>query len=86
MSEERTHEVNEGCLIDLSKGSIVAIDRVHTDYVWYLSLSVKGIFPVVRLKSNEIIGAQECREVSIREGWIAMISFKPRVRRHQNTV
>ncbi len=52
ITEGSTHEVNIGKLLNIPKGSIVAMDKGYNDYSWYKQLTDKGIFFVTRLKTN----------------------------------
>lgn len=63
VTEGKEHEVNEGRRLDFPKGSVVAIDRGYTDYLWYKQLSDKDIYFVTRLKSNATVRITERREV-----------------------
>jgi len=54
--------------VNFPKGSIVAADRGYTDYKWYQTLTGKGIYFVVRLKSNAKIRVLERREVDRSNG------------------
>ena len=68
MTEARVHEVAQGRCVDFPKGSIVAVDRGYTDYEWYKTLSDKGIYFVVRLKSNATVRVIERRKVDRKTG------------------
>lgn len=52
VTEGKTSDIEVGRRVDFPKGSIVAIDRGYNDYAWFNSLTAKGIFFVIRLKSN----------------------------------
>ena len=52
LTEGSVHEVNIGKLMQIPKGSIVAMDRGYTDYAWFKQLNDKGIFFVTRQKKN----------------------------------
>lgn len=68
MTEAREHEVVQGRCVDFPKGSIVAVDRGYTDYEWYKTLSDKGIYFVVRLKSNATVRVIERRKIDRKTG------------------
>lgn len=52
ITEAKTHDVIAGSALQFPKGSIVVVDRGYNDYAWYKQLTDKGIFFVIRLKSN----------------------------------
>lgn len=52
ITEGKKHDVTVGRMLNLPKGSIVAIDKAYNDYIWYKQLTDKEIFFVTRLKSN----------------------------------
>lgn len=52
LTEGSVHEVNIGKLLEIPKGSIVAMDRGYTDYAWFKQLNDKGVFFVTRQKKN----------------------------------
>lgn len=68
MSNANEHEVKAGRDVDFPKGSIVAVDRGYTDYKWYKTLTDKGIYFVVRLKSNAKVRVLERREIDRKSG------------------
>ena len=68
LSNANEHEMKAGREVNFPKGSIVAADRGYTDYKWYKTLIDKGIYFVVRLKSNAKIRVLERREVDRSSG------------------
>ena len=68
VTEAPEHEVAQGRCVDFPKGSIVTVGRGYTDYEWYKSLSDKGVYFVVRLKSNATTRVLERREVDRSTG------------------
>ncbi len=68
ITDGKQHEVNEGRKVDFPKGSIVAIDRGYTDYAWFKQLSDKGIYFVVRLKSNATTRVVDRRQYPAGKG------------------
>jgi putative transposase len=68
LSNANEHEMKAGREVNFPKGSIVAADRGYTDYKWYQTLTGKGIYFVVRLKSNAKIRVLERREVDRSNG------------------
>ena len=63
VTEAPEHEVAQERCVDFPKGSIVTVGRGYTDYEWYRSLSDRGVYFVVRLKSNATTRVLERREV-----------------------
>ena len=68
LSNANEHEMKAGREVNFPKGSIVAADRGYTGYKWYKTLIDKGIYFVVRLKSNAKIRVLERREVDRSSG------------------
>ena len=68
LSNANEHEVKAGREVKFPKGSIVAADRGYTDYKWYKTLTDKGIYFVVRLKTNAKVRVLERREVDRSSG------------------
>ena len=68
LSNTNEHEMKAGREVNFPKGSIVAADRGYTGYKWYKTLIDKGIYFVVRLKSNAKIRVLERREVDRSSG------------------
>lgn len=52
ITDGKTHEVNIGREIKLSKGSIITMDRGYIDYQWFQELTDQGVFFVTRAKLN----------------------------------
>ena len=46
----------------------MAFDRGYTDYAWFMSLTVQGVYFVPRLKENADYGVVEKREIPQRRG------------------
>ena len=78
LTEGSVHEVNIGKLMQIPKGSIVAIDRGYTDYAWFKQLNDKGIFFVTRQKKNADYRAVKEQPVNRQQGLISdqVIEFK----------
>lgn len=55
-------------MFNLPKGSIVVCDKAYTDYSWFNSLNEKGIFFVIRLKSNAVYKLLERKPVTQSTG------------------
>lgn len=68
ITEGKKHDVTVGRMLNLPKGSIVAIDKAYNDYVWYKQLTDKEIFFVTRLKSNAKYRIVERRSVLRNKG------------------
>lgn len=64
----KAHDVHVGRALDLSADSIVVIDRAYTDYTWFNTLNNKGIFFVIRQKSNATYRIAERRKVLKSKG------------------
>jgi putative transposase len=52
ITDGKAADVTVGRCINFAKGSIVVCDRGYNDYVWFNSLTGKGIIFVTRLKRN----------------------------------
>ncbi len=52
ISDGKTHEVTMARTLQLSKGSILTMDRGYIDYAWFQALEEQGIYFVTRSKSN----------------------------------
>ena len=52
VTDGKTHDVNIVRLLDLPKGSIIALDRAYCDYELFYKWTRTGVFFVTRLRSN----------------------------------
>lgn len=52
VTDGKTHDVNIVRLLDLPKGSIIALDRAYCDYELFYKWTGTGVFFVTRLRSN----------------------------------
>lgn len=52
ITESKVSDTSYAKTLKLPKGSIVVFDRGYSDYEWYKSLSLQGVFFVTRLRSN----------------------------------
>lgn len=68
ISDGKTHEIKIAKSINLPKGSIVAVDKAYTDYKWFSSLHEKGIFFVIRQKSNAVYRVIKRQQVNKKQG------------------
>lgn len=68
ISDGKTHETKIAKSINLPKGSIVAVDKAYTDYKWFSSLNEKGIFFVIRQKTNAVYKVIKRQQVNKKQG------------------
>jgi len=68
ISDGKTHETKIAKSINLPKGSIVAVDKAYTDYKWFSSLNEKGIFFVIRQKTNAVYKVIKRQNVNKKQG------------------
>jgi len=52
ITDGKTHDITAARALQLSKGSIVVMDRGYNDYTWYNQLNTQGVFFVTRLRKN----------------------------------
>lgn len=71
VTEGKVHDVTIGRLLQLPKGSIVAMDKGYNDYGWYKQLTDKGIFFVTRLKTNTKYRVIKSRTIPKNKGLIS---------------
>nr|MBO2515535.1 IS4 family transposase [Gammaproteobacteria bacterium] len=62
------NEAPVGRQFDFPPGSVVVFDRGYTDYLWYKSLTHRGIYFVTRLRKNARYTVLERRRVDRRSG------------------
>lgn len=63
VTEARQHDIRQARLLDLPKGSIVAMDRGYADYSLYSSLTRQKVFFVSRLKDSALYDVVACKPV-----------------------
>ena len=63
MTEAKQHDVNAAYHLDLSPGSIVAMDRAYNDYKLFAKWTTAGVFFVTRQKENAVYEVVEEREL-----------------------
>lgn len=68
ITDGKTHDISAARALQLSKGSIVVMDRAYTDYAWYNQLNSQGIFFVTRLRKNARYRVTERRKVIKSKG------------------
>jgi putative transposase len=68
ITDGKTHDVTEGRLFKLPRGSIVVMDRGYNDYAWFNTLTNKKIFFVTRQKRNASYRVVETRPVPAEKG------------------
>ncbi len=68
ISDGKTHETKIAKSINLPKGSIVAVDKAYTDYKWFSSLNEKGVFFVIRQKTNAVYKVIKRQKVNKKQG------------------
>ncbi|MBS3821506.1 MAG: IS4 family transposase [Phycisphaerae bacterium] len=62
ITEARKADVKIAQLLDLTAGSIVAMDRAYNDFALFERWTARGVFFVTRLKSNTVFEVVEERE------------------------
>jgi len=68
ITDGKTHDITAARALQLSKGSIVVMDRGYTDYAWYNQLNNQSIFFVTRLRKNARYRVTERRSVIKSKG------------------
>jgi hypothetical protein len=68
ITDGKVHESKVAKSINLAKGSIVVEDRAYTDYRWFCQLQEKGIYFVIRQKTNATYRVGERRQVNKKQG------------------
>ena len=68
VTEGKQHEVRVARQLHFAPGTILAIDRGYTDYLWFARLSEEGVFFVTRLKDNADYAVVQEREIPQRKG------------------
>jgi len=63
ITEARTADVKVAHLLDLTSGSIVAMDRAYNDFKLFAKWTKQGVYFVTRLKSNTVFEVVEERKV-----------------------
>jgi hypothetical protein len=52
ITDGKNHDITAARALQLPKGSILVMDRGHTDYAWYNQLNSQDIFFVTRLRKK----------------------------------
>jgi hypothetical protein len=65
ITEARQHDIRAARLLDLPKGSIIAMDRGYADYSLYSSMTSQKVFFVSRLKDNALYDVIKCQPVPV---------------------
>jgi Transposase DDE domain/Domain of unknown function (DUF4372) len=68
VSEGKQHEVRVARQLHFAPGTILAIDRGYTDYLWFARLTEENVYFVTRLKDNADYAVVEEREIPQRRG------------------
>ena len=68
LTECKLHEVQVARHLHFAPGTILAIDRVYTDYECFARLSEENVYFVTRLKDNAYYALVEEREIPQRKG------------------
>jgi len=68
ITDGKSHDITAARSLQLSKGSIVVMDRGYNDYTWYNQLNSKCIFFVTRLRKNACYRVTERRPVIKSKG------------------
>ncbi len=66
ITEARRHDVKTARLLNLTAGSIIAMDRAYNDYRLFAKWTEAGVFFVTRMKENAVYEVVEEREVPQR--------------------
>ena len=78
ITEARKADVKIAHLLDLTPGSIVAMDRAYNDFKLFAKWTARGVYFVTRLKSNTLFEVVEDREVPANRGitadWIIRLT------------
>ena len=68
ITEGKKHEVRVAPQMRFTPGTILVFDRGYTDYQWFVSLILQGVYFVTRLKENAAYGVVEDFAVPHRRG------------------
>jgi putative transposase len=68
ITDGKSHDITAARALQLSKGSIVVMDRGYNDYTWYNQLNSQGVFFVTRLRRNARYRVTERRHVIKSKG------------------
>lgn len=71
ITDGKTSDVEIGRVLTFPTGSIVAMDRGYTDYVWFNQLTNKGVYFVTRLKSNASYKVVERHPIQKNKGLVS---------------
>jgi len=71
ITDGKTHEVNIARVLELPRGSIIALDRGYSDYAMYHAWTQAGVFFVTRLRSSADFAVVEQRPVPQRGNILA---------------
>ena len=63
ITEGKQHEVTVAKILSFPPGTLLVIDRGYTDYRWFATLTLQGVFFVTRLKDNAVYTVVGTREV-----------------------